>query len=335
MSNPKVTVLMAVYNGEDFLREAVESILQQTYSDFEFLVIDDGSTDNTSTIIKSYDDQRIRLVKNIENIGLTKSLNNGLQLSRGAYIARMDADEISLPNRFAEQVEFLDSNKGIGCCGTLARIFGNHDSEWRYPLDHDRIKVDLLFHSCLVHASVMLRQDVLKKHDILYDEECICAQDYELWVRLSNVTRLANLDSFLLLHRIHNSSIGVTYTNLQIKIASRIRSQQLEHLGISFSEEEADLHHRLGRSLYESLGSSLCEVHRWLIKIKTANHKRQVYHEPALSEILGRQLLNVVRMNKGTFLCRFLVLFNSQLSPYLGLSFRQRFALLRRERTPC
>ena len=321
---------MPVFNGEHFLSEAIDSILAQTFSDFEFLIINDGSTDSTVSIVNSYDDFRLKLVHNEENLGLRKSLNKGLQLACGDFIARMDQDEISLPNRFSEQVDFLAKHRDIGCCGTLTRTFGDHEHEWIYPLEHNRIKATLLFHSCLVHASVMMRREVLRKSNIFYDEQFPHAEDYELWIRLSRVTRIANLESILLLHRIHNSSTGATYTNLQLETASRIRLEQLEHLGISFSEEEADLHHRLGRSLYESLGDSLCEVHKWLLKIKTANDERKIYHEPSLSEILGKQLLNVVRINKGTFFNKFHVLFNSPLTPFLSLSLRQRLALVGR-----
>ncbi|MCI5207526.1 MAG: glycosyltransferase [Candidatus Electrothrix sp. ATG2] len=325
---PKVTVLMAVYNGEEFLREAVDSILEQTFSDFEFLIVDDGSTDDSTVIIESYRDHRIRLVSNKKNIGLTKSLNKGLHLSQGTYIARMDADEISMPNRIAKQVSFLDDNQEIGCCGTLTRIFGEHDGEWRYPLDHDRIKVDLLFHSCLVHASVMLRKEVLKKHNIIYDENCRYAQDYELWVRLSKVTRLANIDAYLLLHRLHDSSIGSSHSEKQIATANRIRLSQLDCLGVQYTTEEARLLHKLGRNSYRAVATSLSSVHKLLLKIRNANQKRQEYSTAILSEILGMHLKNVVCLNKGSFITKIQVLFLSQLSLSLGLGMRQRFSIL-------
>ncbi|TNE70794.1 glycosyltransferase family 2 protein, partial [bacterium] len=119
--SPVITCLMSVYNGEEFLREAMDSILDQTYTNFEFLIINDGSTDDTVPIIESYDDPRIRLIHNEVNIGLTKSLNKGIGLAKGEYIARMDADDISLPERFERQIEVLLNSK-IDICGTQGYV---------------------------------------------------------------------------------------------------------------------------------------------------------------------------------------------------------------------
>jgi len=118
MKEPKVTVLMPVYNGEKYLNEAIDSILGQTFKDFKFLIINDGSTDGTADILKSYKDSRIKVTNNEKNIGLTKSLNKGLKMAKSEYIARMDADDISLPTRLQKQVEFMDSHPKVGVCGT-------------------------------------------------------------------------------------------------------------------------------------------------------------------------------------------------------------------------
>ncbi len=116
--NPKVSVIMSVYNGDKYLREAIESILNQTFTDFEFIIVNDGSTDNSLEIIESYDDERIKTINNKKNIGLTKSLNKALKFAKGKYIARQDADDVSLPNRFEKQVEYLDSHPEVALVGT-------------------------------------------------------------------------------------------------------------------------------------------------------------------------------------------------------------------------
>jgi glycosyltransferase involved in cell wall biosynthesis len=139
---PRISVVMSVYNGEKYLRQAIESILQQTYTDFEFIIIDDGSTDSSREIIQSYDDKRIRLVINEQNIGLTKSLNKGIRLAKGEFIARMDADDISLPQRFEKQVAYLDSHPEVGVLGTYANIIdhrGKIINNIIFPTEHETI----------------------------------------------------------------------------------------------------------------------------------------------------------------------------------------------------
>ena len=128
MKNPKVTVLMSVYNGEKYLQEAIDSILEQTFKDFEFLIINDGSTDKTGEILESYHDLRIKIINNEKNIGLTKSLNKGLKLARGEYIARQDADDISMPERLEKEVEFLETHQDYAVVGAFAKII-NKNSE--------------------------------------------------------------------------------------------------------------------------------------------------------------------------------------------------------------
>ena len=130
--DPKVTVLMSVYNGERFLREAVECILNQTFRDFEFLIINDGSTDGTRDIILSYKDSRIRLVNNKDNVGLTKSLNKGLAMSSGELVARQDSDDISSLHRLAQQVNFLDSHPEVVAIGSQIKAIGIHGQQLRH-----------------------------------------------------------------------------------------------------------------------------------------------------------------------------------------------------------
>ena len=126
MKNPKVAVLMSVYNGEKYLREAINSILSQTFNDFEFLIINDGSTDGTADILKSYTDSRIKIINNEKNIGLTKSLNKGLKIAKGEYIARQDADDISMPERLKEEVAFLEIHKDYAVVGTFVKILNEN-----------------------------------------------------------------------------------------------------------------------------------------------------------------------------------------------------------------
>ena len=228
-----VSVVMPVYNDEKFVAEAIESILNQTFDSFEFIIINDYSTDHTPEILASFHDPRIRIYENTSNLGLTKSLNIGLALSKGKYIARMDSDDISHPDRFAHQVDFLEDNPKIGVLGTdyemitpdgthTGRIIG-HRSDW------ELVHWLLNFDNPISHPTVLLRT-ILVKQIKGYNEEFQYSQDYDLWGRLSKITYLANLRETLLYHRSgHVNQISAMYPQSQkegsLKIRQRIISQ--------------------------------------------------------------------------------------------------------------
>jgi glycosyltransferase involved in cell wall biosynthesis len=209
---PKVTVLMSVYNGEKYLREAIESILNQTFKDFEFLIIDDGSIDSTPEIIQSYNDPRIRVIRNDENLGLTKSLNIGLREAKGEYIARMDADDISVPERLEKQVLLLEKYPKIGVLGTNIQYineFGNPSLILKWPQRDSLIKWQLCFMNPIAHPSVIIRRKLLADSGG-YNEEITFGQDYDLWVRLSPKTHFENHKDILLHLRKTNENISFT-----------------------------------------------------------------------------------------------------------------------------
>jgi glycosyltransferase involved in cell wall biosynthesis len=221
---PKVSVVMSVYNGERYLSEAIESILTQTFSDFEFIIIDDGSTDGTPAILNSYDDVRIVLVRNEQNIGLTRSLNKGIRMARGGYLARQDADDVALPERLAAQVSFLDENPGVGVAGTWVAYIDDNGQPFkviRGPASPTLVGWFLLFGSCLMHPSVMMRRSCLEG-DAVYRPEIPSAQDYDLWVRLSAKAQLANLPKILQQMRVHEQRISAQHNEQQERIARGI-----------------------------------------------------------------------------------------------------------------
>jgi glycosyltransferase involved in cell wall biosynthesis len=212
MNESKVTVLMSVFNGEKFLREAVESILSQTFEDFEFLIIDDGSTDDSASIISSYHDPRIKLVTNNSNIGLSKSLNRGLKVSKGEYIVRMDADDISLPQRLEKQVEYMESEQEVAVLATKIALIdsdGNRVGYWnddQCTSTTEEIIERLPKANCIAHPSVVMRRDIVI--DYLYNENLNNSQDYDLWLRLAaDGMRISKINEIFVLHRTHKSSI--------------------------------------------------------------------------------------------------------------------------------
>ena len=213
---PRVSVLMSVYNGERYLREAVESILDQTFADFEFIVIDDGSTDRSYLIMKSYSDPRLIVVRQ-ENLGLPKSLNRGLALARGEYVARQDADDVSLPLRLEKQVEFLNGHPDVAIVGTFFWVLnGSRTVRTAHePPCHDlHIRWTLLLGSAFAHPAVMYRRSVIQ---ILggYDERFERAQDYELWSRLIREFRGANIPQILVKWMDNPTGAGSTWASTQ------------------------------------------------------------------------------------------------------------------------
>lgn len=217
---PRVTVLMPVYNAEAFLREAIESILGQTWSDFEFLIIDDGSIDNSREIISFFSDPRIRIIDNPSNIGLTKSLNKGLEHAEGEYVARQDADDISYPKRLERQVQFLDAHPDVALLGTQALSVDEkgrpHKTNFlRIPVGLLAIRWYLMFQNAFIHSSVMFRRSIVWKELGGYDESFERAQDYELWSRTARLYKVDNLSDILIDHRFE---YGSTVSRLPLPI---------------------------------------------------------------------------------------------------------------------
>jgi glycosyltransferase involved in cell wall biosynthesis len=222
---PKVTVLMPVYRNEQYLKKAIESILNQTFKDFEFLIICDDPSDNIRTILDHFQshDERIKAFYFQERQGLVSALNKGCGLAKGKYIARMDADDISLPKRFSRQVAFLDEHPDVGVVGSWARLCSNNKDAGirKVPGEHNFIKWCLCFYCPMIHPSVMLRKETLIRSGG-YSDEMIHAEDYDLWRRLCIVANIANIQEVLIHLRLHEASVSSSYRAEQRKNSIRI-----------------------------------------------------------------------------------------------------------------
>ena len=210
---PLVSVIMPVFNAEQFVEQAIASILAQSYKKLEFLIIDDGSKDSTVEKIIQFKDSRIRLLTNEKNLGIAASLNKGIVESKGKYIARMDADDISLQDRIEKQCNFMEENPQIGILGTGYYEIdknGERKQTYIYPEDDIEIKWKLLMGPIFPHPTVMLRKKVLVDHKIYYNVKYPATQDYELWSRLIHYTDGTNLPIPLLEYRHHYKSFSET-----------------------------------------------------------------------------------------------------------------------------
>lgn len=238
MKQNKISVIMPVYNCELYVKEAIDSILNQTYTNFELLIIDDASTDKTIELVKEYLDVRINLIEKPINTGLTNSLNLGLQLAEGKYIARMDGDDISLPERFAKQISFLETNREVILCGSWFRIIGS-DRVIKVPEKHDEIKVAFLKGNCIAHPSVMIRKQALDAFQVVYDVSKEPAEDYDLWVRLMLIGKLHNLQEVLLDYRTHGEQVTKRQNAKQKNRVLEIKSTVFDFLELELLPEES------------------------------------------------------------------------------------------------
>ncbi len=243
MKTPLISVVLPVYNAELYIAEAIESILNQTYTNFELLILNDASTDKSVDIIKEYaeENERIRFIDYKQNAGLIQRLNDGVRNAKGKYVARMDNDDISLPNRFEEQIKYMEANEEVGVCGTYFDIFEEDSSNIilnvRHPVIDSEIKLSLLKNSVLGHPTVMARAKLLKENE--YDLNYNAAEDYELWSRLVLKTKFHNLPKVHLLYRWHGQNMSLKQSANQLIKAKEIQFNQLQRIGIK-SRKQAE-----------------------------------------------------------------------------------------------
>jgi glycosyltransferase involved in cell wall biosynthesis len=269
-NNPKVSVIMSVYNGGRYIYESVSSILHQSYSDFEFIIIDDGSTDNTNIYLESINDSRLNIIHQ-DNKGLTASLNKAISVSKGEYIARQDADDISLPDRLEKQVEFLENKKDYLLVGSYSYLI-NENSEhigiYKLPLTDTEIRWAILFRNPFGHSTVMMRSDILRKERIKYNESIKTAQDFELWSRIAKLGKMANIDKTLVKYRIHADQLCRLHNVEQQNNALLISRSNLENIGFHMSGDEVSI------------------LRKWAYRFPSNIQKRDLYFCEILFHIL-------------------------------------------------
>jgi len=222
---PKVSVLLPVWNAERYLAGAIDSVLAQTFTDFELLVVDDGSTDGSGALIRRYRDRRIRRIENEKNLGVTRSLNLGIAQAKGRYLARMDADDLCVVERLERQVAYLDAHPNVALVASRARCIDARGAERRIiatPTDGEMLRRRLRVGNCIVHGSVMMRSDAVRALGG-YDESMVRAQDYDLWLRLSERHAIAALPELLYAWREHGVSVGRRHLEEQDAAADRAR----------------------------------------------------------------------------------------------------------------
>jgi glycosyltransferase involved in cell wall biosynthesis len=267
---PFVSVVMSAYNAELYIEEAIQSILNQTFKNFEFIIIDDGSTDKSLDIIHSFQksDRRIIVISR-ENRGLIESLNEGIRESRGKYIARMDADDIAMPIRIEEQILHMEGNENIVVCGSFVELFGAKKEIRKYPVTDEEIRDFFVFRSPFAHPATMIYAKAIKKK--MYNKKYIHAEDYKLWMELMSEGEMYNIPKVLLRYRITPDQITSVYGKDSLKVSRKIRREYIDkiflRMNINMTVPDKISLKDIKKLKIESLGSS-----------NTLNTIRQVYY---------------------------------------------------------
>jgi len=285
-----VSIITSVYNAEQFIDEMIESVIAQTYKKWELLIIDDCSTDSTCMHINAFKDRRIRLFKNDINEGLTKNLNKLLKIAQGEYVVRIDGDDVMLPNRLMLQIEYMRSNPEVGLSGGWAKAFGQKSDFMCKNLYNDRINVDLLFDSAIIHPTFIMRKSVLDFMHIEYDEELKYAQDYGLEYSFSKCSKIANIDEILIYYRIHNEQISSEKRSMQIECANKTRSKILSDLGLELDDNANRVWFNFC-SMIPALSGDMQILKDDIEKIIRANEKKLFWDEEMLKKSINYRLI--------------------------------------------
>jgi glycosyltransferase involved in cell wall biosynthesis len=293
---PTVSVVMPVFNAAQFITAAIESILLQTLRDFELIIVDDGSTDNSTEIIRSFTDKRIILIRQENNIGNYACRNLGMAAARGKYIAVMDADDIALPRRLERQYYWMENNPETGICGTFIQIIPSGYLP-QFVTDEKLLKVAFLCNNYCSHPSLFIRKNLLTRYNLQYDEQYYYSADFDLCARGLKYFNIQNIPEVLLQYRNHPGQISVAKYKQQQYFADQIRIKQLiENLAFLPEEIPADIHLAImHKSMIEK---SLIETARnWVLTILSKNKDSGYYSGKHLSAFLG-QLLNACFSNQ-------------------------------------
>lgn len=304
---PVISVVLPTYNASvPFLKEAVDSILNQSFQDFELIIVDDGSTDETPAYLSGLSDLRVRVIRNDVNLGTTKSLNIGFREARGEYIARMDSDDISRADRFEKQLAFMESHPDVIVCGAQVTrrqedlLPGGTDTSAdpgraKEPEDMEGYRIRMLFRNPgPAHPTAFFRRDALLCYHILYDEGLRYAQDYDLWMRISRHGRICVLPETLLFFRSHGNRISKLFREEQIRCDKITQRKLLSCLVDYVSEREAEVHYLYSTAYYHGLPLTR-EVISWYRKLIRANAQRHVYDQRKLRRAVNSILFRIAK----------------------------------------
>jgi glycosyltransferase involved in cell wall biosynthesis len=296
---PKITVFMAAYNVADYIYESIQSVLDQTFRDFELLIVNDGSTDHTVEVINRFKDPRIRLLNNDKNRGLTFTRNVALKEAQGEYIAILDSDDVAVPNRLELQYNFFQKYPSFALCGghgTVIDKIGKHVEDHRFtvPVGADRIKMILLFQNTYINSTVMYKSAVLR--ELNGYQNYAPAEDYELFTRISDKYQVNNLDCVLVKYRLHDSNTSIAQGETGRKKVFKIKQEQLKNLGIEPDETTSIAFFSLLEGNYNA--TTFTDYLSLFIRLKTANRCLKKYPEIPFEKMLFDYWFHIIYEKK-------------------------------------
>lgn len=290
---------MPVYNGEKFITQTIDSVLNQTFSDFEFIIVDDGSTDNSERIVKSYNDERIKFFKNKNNSGIVFSLNRALEISCAEYIARIDADDICMKERLKIQSDFLDSNENVGVCSANICYIDAEGVEGRIvkmPISADECKVNFLFGNQVIHPAAMFRRELAVKVGG-YTVGMEPAEDYDFWIKLLEISEIQNIDEVLLKYRTHSSNYSIIkrheYNQKFTEILGRRSKLRFPEM---INSDFLNFHVKsmIGTWNEVSYFEEVVELKRWRKSLIENNSRLKIFNQLLLKKSIDRNLISIL-----------------------------------------
>ncbi|WP_316826673.1 glycosyltransferase family 2 protein [Pedobacter miscanthi] len=297
MKSPKITVFMAAYNVSDYIEESISSILNQTFKDFEFIIIDDGSTDDTSLIVKKFNDSRISFIQNDGNKGIPFTRNRLLELAKGEYIAILDSDDIAYPDRLQLQLNFFSAHPEVALCGGHGKVINETGIETGkniiVPTDN-LINMRMLFNNPFINSSAMFKTQIFRELNGYKDYAL--AEDFDLFIRISEKYSVANIDAFLVKYRIHGENITIKRSKDQEKHELEILENMQKNLGISFNKNSLNMHKELFRNNLNE--AHLCGYLELLRAMKIANTKSKRFDTMKLNLFLFNKWYEILRSKK-------------------------------------
>jgi glycosyltransferase involved in cell wall biosynthesis len=293
--DPLVSVILPIYKGEQYLKEAVDSILNQSYSNLELILINDCSPDNSVNVIKSYTDERISIINNKVNLGLIAALNIGLKNSKGKYIARMDQDDIAYPNRIYEQVRFMESNNDISVVSANYQTFGSETRTTNFAQSPEQIKLELHFHSCICHPLAMFRAKDVSENNLEYDKNFKDTEDWAMWFSvIKKGLKISNLPSVLLKYRLEGQSTTPQDKVIRKEQFLKMYKHILLSINPSLSNDQVSLHWSLSNGGVEN------------IKRKDLNNYIYILTRNLIADgIDPEQLKTLLKIKKDRLICKF------------------------------
>ncbi|MBN2663605.1 MAG: glycosyltransferase family 2 protein [Bacteroidales bacterium] len=288
MSNkPEISIVMPVYNRQQYVKGAIESILNQTFTNFEFIIVNDGSTDSTLEILQSYKDDRIVILDNDKNRGIVYSRNRGLKAARGNFVGMFDSDDIALPNKFEIQHKFLIENPEFGMVGAWVKWIDQNGkllkNKWKLPKSSKYISAIMLFRNYFVQSTILIKKEAIPEEG--YSTGFDIVEDSKMWFDVSQKYKVANIQQYLVNYRVHSGNIS-DMGEKHLANSKKLYKYIFKTMDIEPTEEELDIHYLIKNNKPITNYNQLIEIEKWLLKIFEANLKTKNYDQYILQKVI-------------------------------------------------